>query len=50
MFPSIAESVVVGSIIFLLALLFVPRSRRPIVVALLVLLMLLLVPFLPQFF
>ena len=50
MFPAIAESVVVGSILLLLAL-FLPRYRGPIVVVLLVvLLMLLLVPFLPQFF
>jgi hypothetical protein len=50
MFPAIAESVAVMSIILLLAL-FRPRYRRPIVVALLVvLLMLLSVPYLPQFF
>jgi hypothetical protein len=50
MFPAIAESVAVVSIILLLAL-FLPRYRRPIVVALLVvLLMLLAVPFLPSFF
>jgi hypothetical protein len=50
MFPAIAESVAVVSIILLLAL-FLPRYRRPIVVALLVvLLMLLAVPFLPSLF
>ena len=50
MFPAIAETVAVLSIILLLAL-FLPRYRRPILVALLVvLLMLLTVPFLPQFF
>jgi hypothetical protein len=50
MFPIIAESVVMGSILLLLAL-FLPRYRRPIVVTLLVvLIMLLLVPYLPQFF
>ena len=50
MFPAIAESVAVVSIILLLAL-FLPRYRRPILVALLVvLIMLLLVPYLPQFF
>jgi hypothetical protein len=50
MFPAIAESVAVMSIILLLAL-FLPRYRRPILVALLVVLvMLLAVPFLPQFF
>jgi hypothetical protein len=50
MFPAIAESVAVMSIILLLAL-FLPRYRRPILVALLVvLIMLLLVPYLPQFF
>jgi hypothetical protein len=50
MFPAIAETVAVLSIILLLAL-FLPRYRRPILVALLVVvLMLLLVPFLPQFF
>jgi hypothetical protein len=50
MFPAIAESVAVMSIILLLAL-FPPRYRRPILVALLVVLvMLLAVPFLPQFF
>ena len=50
MFPIIAESAAVMSIILLLAL-FLPRYRRPILVALLVvLLMLLAVPFLPQFF
>ena len=50
MFPAIAESVAVVSIILLLAL-FLPRYRRPILVALLVVvLMLLAVPFLPQFF
>ena len=50
MFPAIAESVAVMSIMLLLAL-FLPRYRRPILVALLVvLIMLLLVPFLPQFF
>jgi hypothetical protein len=50
MFPAIAETVAVLSIILLLAL-FLPRYRRPILVALLVVvLMLLTVPFLPQFF
>ncbi len=51
MFPAIAESVAVVSIILLLMLFLPSRYTRPIVVALLVvLLMLLLVPFLPQFF
>jgi hypothetical protein len=50
MFPAIVESVAVVSIILLLAL-FLPRYRKPILVALLVVsLMLLVVPFLPQFF
>jgi hypothetical protein len=50
MFPAMAEEVAVVSFILLLAL-FVPRYRRPILVALLVvLIMLLLVPFLPSFF
>jgi hypothetical protein len=55
MFPTIAESAVVVSIILLL-MLFLPsrlpsRYRRPIVAALLVVsLMLLAVPFLQQFF
>jgi hypothetical protein len=51
MFPTIAESVVVVSIILLLMLFLPSRYRRAIIVALLVVsLMLLLVPFLPQFF
>ena len=50
MLPAIAEIVAVVSILLLLAL-FLPRYRRPIVVALLVvLLMILAIPFLPQFF
>jgi hypothetical protein len=50
MFPAIAETVAVLSIILLLAL-FLPRYRRPILVALLVVVLTLLaVPFLPQFF
>jgi hypothetical protein len=51
MFPTIAESAVVVSII-LLSMLFLPsRYRRPIMVALLVvLLMLLAIPLLPSFF
>jgi len=51
MFPAIAESVAVVSIILLLVLFLPSRYKRPIVVALLVvLLMLLAVPFLPSFF
>jgi hypothetical protein len=50
MFPAVPESVAVVSIILLLTL-FLPRYRRPIVVALLVVLLMILgVPFLPQFF
>ena len=50
MLPAIAEIVAVVSILLLLAL-FLPRYRRPIVVALLaVLLMILAIPFLPSFF
>jgi hypothetical protein len=48
--PAIAEIVAVGSVLLLLAH-FLPRYRRPIVVALLVvLLMILAIPFLPSFF
>ena len=48
--PAIAEIVAVVSVLLLLAL-FLPRYRRPIVVALLVvLLMILAIPFLPSFF
>jgi hypothetical protein len=51
MFPTIAESVAVVSIILLLMLFLPSRYRRAIMVALLaVSLMLLLVPFLLQFF
>ncbi len=51
MFPTIAESVAVVSIILLLMLFLPSRYRKPIMVALLVVsLMLLLVPFLLQFF
>jgi hypothetical protein len=51
MFPAIAESVAVVSIILLLMLFLPSRYTRPIVVAVLVvLILLLLVPFLPQFF
>jgi hypothetical protein len=51
MFPTIAESVAVVSIILHLMLFLPSRYRRPIVVALLVVvLMLLAVPFLAQFF
>jgi hypothetical protein len=51
MFPTIAESAVVVSIILLLMLFLPSRYRKPIMVALLVVsLMLLLVPFLLQFF
>ncbi len=47
--PAIAEIVAVVSILLLLAL-FLPRYRRPIVVALLVvLLMILAIPYLPSF-
>ena len=50
MLPAIAEIVAVVSVLLLLAL-FLPRYRRPIVVALLVvLLMILAIPFLPSFF
>ena len=50
MLPAIAEIVAVVSILLLLAL-FLPRYRRPIVMALLVvLLMILAIPFLPSFF
>ena len=50
MLPAIAEIVAVVSILLLLAL-FLPRYRRPIVVALLVVLLLILaIPFLPSFF
>jgi hypothetical protein len=51
MFPTMAESVAVVSIILLLMLFLPSRYTRPIVVALLVVLLILLaVPFLPQFF
>jgi hypothetical protein len=51
MFPTIAESAAVASIILLLMLFLPSRYRTPIMLALLVVsLMLLLVPFLPQFF
>jgi hypothetical protein len=51
MFPSIAESAALVSIILLLMLFLPSRYRRPIMVALLVMsLMLLLVPLLLQFF
>ena len=51
MFPTIAESVAVVSIILLLMLFLPSRYRRAIMVAgLVVLLMLLMVPLLPQFF
>jgi hypothetical protein len=50
MLPAIAEIVAVVSVLLLLAL-FLPRYRRPTVVALLVvLLMILAIPFLPSFF
>ena len=50
MLPAIAEIAAVVSVLLLLAL-FLPRYRRPIVVALLVvLLMILAIPFLPSFF
>ena len=51
MFPTIAESVAVVSIILLLMLFLPSRYRRAIMVAgLVVVLMLLMVPFLPQVF